>query len=164
MPAENAVKTALAHKRRRRLPLIVLSGAVVLATALAGYYYSARCGGRYEDGKLVINGQSHQLEIAKDSAAQQKGLSGRRCMKAHHAMLFPFTETGTHCFWMKDMRFPIDIIWLNEAKEVVHIEHNVSPDSYPNSFCPDEAARYVLELKAVQAKRLGIEPGTAVNF
>jgi len=63
-------------------------------------------------------------------------------------MLFVFPEDGVYRFWMKDMRFSIDIIWLSDSGEVLHIEHSLAPSTYPNSYGPTTSARYVLEVPA----------------
>jgi uncharacterized protein len=64
-----------------------------------------------------------------------------------------FDREGYQGFWMKEMNFPIDIVWLNKDKKIVHIEHNVSPDTYPKIFNPNnefnnEKSLYVLETNA----------------
>lgn len=82
----------------------------------------------------------------------------------NEAMLFVFERSGEHCFWMKDTRIPLDMIWLNEQKQVVHIEENVQPESYPKSFCPDEAALYVVEVNAGQVSASGIQEDQSVTF
>lgn len=72
-------------------------------------------------------------------------------------MLFVFEEDGYHAFWMKDMKFSIDMIWLDESMAIVHIERNVSPSSYPNTYKSPEPARYVLEVQAGTADRLNLQ-------
>jgi len=63
-------------------------------------------------------------------------------------MLFVFENPGIHGIWMKDMKFPIDIIWLDKDMSVISKELNVSPDTYPQVFYPSREAYYVLEVKA----------------
>jgi uncharacterized membrane protein (UPF0127 family) len=66
---------------------------------------------------------------------------------------------------MKDMHFPIDIIWIGADYKVAAMEINVSPKTYPDSFVNrDKLAQYVLEIKANRSKSLGIDIGTPVNF
>ena len=57
-----------------------------------------------------------------------------------------FDEAGIYAFWMKDMMFPIDIIWLDEGFRVVAIAENAAPSSFPNLFTPSSPAQYVLEV------------------
>jgi uncharacterized membrane protein (UPF0127 family) len=63
---------------------------------------------------------------------------------------------------MKDMRVPLDIIWLSDTGDIVHIERSVSPDSYPRVFYPGTPARYVLEMRAGQAALRKWEVGSRV--
>jgi uncharacterized protein len=82
-------------------------------------------------------------------------------------MLFVFENEAEHIFWMKDMRFPIDIIWLDSNKTIIHIEHNVQPCSF-GSFCPtykpDGNSLYVLETVAGFANKYAIVQGTQAEF
>jgi len=86
-----------------------------------------------------------QLEIADTDAERILGLSGRESLPAGMGLLFVFEEPGMHGFWMKDMKFAIDIIWLGENYEVLGIEKNVSPQTYPEVFYPPQPVKYVLE-------------------
>lgn len=74
-------------------------------------------------------------------------------------MVFVFDKPGTQCMWMKNMQFPIDIIWLDEAKKVTSIVPNVSPSSYPMQYCGATTTKYVIELNAGETKRAGIKLG-----
>jgi uncharacterized membrane protein (UPF0127 family) len=79
-------------------------------------------------------------------------------------MLFIFDKPATYPFWMKDMKFPIDVVWLNSDHNVVTVKSNVSPASYPETFQNSAPAQYVLELKAGQAKALEINNKTNLSF
>jgi uncharacterized membrane protein (UPF0127 family) len=60
---------------------------------------------------------------------------------------------------MKDMKFPIDMIWFDEKKQVVHVEESAQPDSYPESFCPPVDAKYILEVPAGSARAWSLASG-----
>lgn len=107
---------------------------------------------------------TYYLQVAADQTAQQKGLGGRISLPTNSGMLFWFSGQQQRCFWMKDMQFPLDIIWLDGNKRVVHEERDLSPATYPHTYCPPEPARYVLELNAGQAQRAGIVPDEALTF
>ena len=98
---------------------------------------------------------------------QRVGLGVRESMEEGEAMLFPFATESRHPFWMNGMKFPIDIIWLDADKRVVHIEHNLQP--CPNivdcpNYAPDEDALYVLETVAGFSERHGVVEGTQAEF
>lgn len=94
----------------------------------------------------VIGEASITLEIADTDMKRLRGLSNLVSIPQNHGMLFIFDSNDYHGIWMKDMNFSIDILWLNEYNEVIHIEKNVSPKTFPNVFKPESPARYVLEL------------------
>jgi len=98
-------------------------------------------------------------EVVRTQADQTRGLSGRRELPAGTGMLFVYNEPGSRTFWMPDMHFSIDIIWFDVAKRVVHIEHAVSPDTYPETFTSRTPAQYVLEVPAGWAKEQGAQVG-----
>ncbi|HXY18184.1 MAG TPA: DUF192 domain-containing protein, partial [Candidatus Nitrosopolaris sp.] len=69
-------------------------------------------------------------------------------------------------FWMKDMKFPIDMIWISSSHKAVVVEEDVKPSTYPDRFVNpvNHPAQYVLELQAHASTRLGINPGTPIKF
>lgn len=99
------------------------------------------------------------LEVVETAAARGHGLSGRTTLPDDYGMLFVFEEDGEYGFWMKDMLIPIDMIWIANDGTIVHIEHNASPDSYPQSFLPGAPARFVLETRAGYAQEHGWNVG-----
>ena len=109
--------------------------------------------GRPHPPQLRIGSKTFALEVADGEAARVKGLSGRDRLPANTAMLFVFPSAKRACFWMKDMRFPIDIVWLDKAKKITHIEKRVEPGSFPRTYCAEDRAKYVLELAAGSADR-----------
>ena len=88
---------------------------------------------------------SFRVEIANTDAERMTGLSGRDALTGYDGLLFVFPESGYYTIWMKDMRFPIDIIWIDENLKVVHIDKNISPDTYPRVFRPIRPVKYIVE-------------------
>ena len=107
---------------------------------------------------------SYAAEVVDTVPTRQKGLSGRKCIPAGQGMLFSFDEAGKHGFWMQDMHFAIDIIWLDNDLKVVTVENGVLPSTYPHIYFPTENARYALELKAGQASSHGVVIGSTAQF
>lgn len=130
---------------------------------------NSACGPYRNDRSITINGAAFKTEIAKSQAEFAKGLSGRPCILADQAMLFAFTQEGQYRFWMKDMKFPIDIIWINSADRVAAMEIDVDPSTYHSKspFFENDTkhlAKFVLEIKANRSKELGMVLGTPVIF
>ncbi len=94
-------------------------------------------------------------EIAVSEEERARGLMFREKLLEDQAMLFLFETEDIHSFWMKNMRFPIDILWLDKNRRIVHIEARVSP--CPHEPCPTYApaapAAFVLELQSGCAER-----------
>ncbi|OYX42108.1 hypothetical protein B7Y94_04015 [Candidatus Saccharibacteria bacterium 32-49-12] len=112
---------------------------------------------------VSVGGVVLQADVAKTPQELQKGLGGRTSLGRDEAMLFVFESDGPQSIWMKDMKFPLDIIWLDRAKRVVHIERHVQPDAVPHdTYESTVPARYVLEMNAGRAN--GIEVGSLASF
>lgn len=118
----------------------------------------------YDTTQVVLQTTLYTLEIADTDTLRERGLSYRTRLAPHTGMLFVFDAPALLKFWMKDMNFPLDIIWLNEDKKIVHIEHSLSPDTYPQSFGPDIPTQYVIELNAGEAKKANLSVDTVVDF
>ena len=145
--------------KRKRYILYGVGGLVALFLLLSpSIFYSP------PKAELRVDNHKISLEIVRTTAAQAQGLGGRSSMPADEGMLFVQDTPAVACFWMKGMRFPLDIIWLDGAKKVVGIRPNVLPSTYPKSFCPDQPAKYVVELNAGQARKLGIGETQTLNF
>lgn len=118
----------------------------------------------FNDDVLVIENQKIMVEVADEPSERSVGLANREKLASDQGMLFVFKTNDYYCFWMKDTKIPLDIIWLDENKTVVDVRTNVRPESYPESFCPNQKARYVLELNAGSVEDLGVGPGSIASF
>ena len=139
----------------------IIAGAI-LAVAVAGVVMIASLSSR--KALLSIGGQPVYARIADTADKRHKGLSGTKELASDEAMLFIFDHPSDWGIWMKDMNYSIDIVWLDEDKRVVHIERDVSPDTYPRVFRPDEGALYVVELPAGFASQHGLGLGQVISF
>lgn len=147
----------------------------LFAGVLAGlmlFVWSMTPGGRtIDDTCTIISNETSQeevcvqLERVSSPADVRQGLSGREELALEEGMLFDFGREAEHCMWMKDMNFALDIIWLDNDGTVVSALSNVSPESYPEVFCNEEApARYVLEVNAGIAEMAHIVPGQQIEL
>ncbi len=113
---------------------------------------------------LTLGSTSLQASVADSDAERQQGLSNTPYLPDGVVKLFVFESNNIWSFWMKDMNYPIDMIWLDEHKVVVHIESDVTPESYPAPFKPTVPARYVIETEAGFAATSGIVVGTIATW
>tara|TARA_B100000683_G_C12378722_1_gene510313 strand:+ start:538 stop:1014 length:477 start_codon:yes stop_codon:yes gene_type:complete len=104
------------------------------------------------------------LEPAITREEKTRGLSGRESLSLEEGMFFIYSTPQQYSFWMKDMLFSIDIIWLDEEFRVVNIKHNVSPDTYPTTFVPTQEAQYVVEVQNGFAKSHEVKIGEVLEI
>jgi uncharacterized protein len=116
----------------------------------------------FPENTLRIGGKTISVEIADTNEERAQGLSGRERLALGTGMLFVFEEPALHGFWMKDMNFSIDIVWIDENWTVVSVDRGVLPKTFPKAFYPASPAKYVLELNSGVAAELGIDTGREV--
>lgn len=114
--------------------------------------------------EVQIAGQTIKVELAKTPSARAQGLSGRQGLNDNEGLLFVFDQLGKYSFWMKDMNFPIDMIWLGENMQVVYIKKDARPELYPESYGSDENAKYVLEVVSGFAEKNNLKVGDVIEF
>lgn len=114
----------------------------------------------FEDGYCIT------VEVKDTAEERALGLMFRESLDEDQGMLFIFDSADRYTFWMKNMKIPIDIIFLNSDKEIVHITHNAKPcfEDPCELYAPDEAALYVVEVKAGFSERHNLEEGEMVGF
>ncbi len=154
MPKANDAKIRLG--RSLTVCLVSIALLLVLAFLLVN---------RQEDNKpeVMLGDRLLNLEVADTEAERVQGLSDRKSLGTNNAMLFVFPDVNEECMWMKDMRFALDIVWLNNSKQIVKMVQKISPDTYPQTFCSPNT-KYVLELSAGSVQKYGLKTGQRLNF
>lgn len=140
---------------------IIVSAAILFFVAWYVFFRAYSFNGNKIE-KISIKGHDFNVEIVSSPDKLQKGLGEREKMCKLCGMLFVFQKEGNHSFWMKGMRFPLDIIWLKDGK-VVYIEKNVSEKSQ-DILSADSAADSVLELNAGISDEIGINEGDKIEI
>lgn len=115
-----------------------------------------------ENHILKVGNTSINVDIADTPALQERGLSGRKALLDNQGMYFIFDHAGIYPFWMKEMNFPIDIIWIDDHMSVTDITKNVLPSSFPQTFASKVPVRFVLEVQSGFAARHGVKMGDQV--
>ena len=114
---------------------------------------------------LKIKGQAIKAEIAQTPAEQIRGLSFRRFLAEDEGMLFIYPDYQTRNFWMKDMKFPLDILWLKDNQIVGFVKNIPAPTSSQLMiYQSNEPVNYVLELKAGWLEKNQVQVGDKVEF
>lgn len=145
----------------------------IFAIPLLGYFYFLEDG---RDVPLIPGFQGElkplvsigdvpvRVDVADNPSERQLGLSGRDNLPATEGLLFVFPESDYHGIWMKDMRFPIDVIWIDEHFKVIDITRNLKPETFPRIFEPRVPARFIIETNSNFTASFGIKIGDAVAF
>ena len=126
-----------------------------------------RSGNGYRQVNVSVNGLVLIADIAATDEQRTKGLSVKDSLAENEAMLFVFDNEAQYTFWMKNMKFPIDIIWIDAGKTVVHIEHSLQPcrsDLLCPTYKPVDDSLYVLETVGGFAEKHDIAKGARVEF
>jgi len=117
--------------------------------------------------RATINGHSITLLIARTEKEKEIGLSSRKNLPKDEGMIFPFATPGNYPFWMKDMKFSIDIIYLRDQK-IVTILKNVKPPSSlignPPIYTPSAPSDTVIEINAGLSDTYKLKTGEKINY
>jgi uncharacterized protein len=143
------------------------AAALILGLATGLHLFCMGGGGEPRFVKVFFaSGASVTAELAVTEEERARGLMFREKILPDQGMLFVFEDMGLHSFWMKNTLIPLDMLWLDNDKRIVHIESGVPPcqeDPCP-SYGPRVPARYVLELKSGRAGELGLKVYDRLQF
>ncbi len=161
----------------------MLIGVPLLAVALALLWYASSESRRQPETerdfasqfpgdtvptRAVIGGRSFNLEVARDATSRSRGLGGRDALLDDWGMLFVFPQEGFHRFWMKDVGFALDLIYIAGDGTIVDVRTMAPepgvPDAELTLYVPSTEALLALEIGGGLSRRYGIEPGTVVRF
>ncbi|MDQ5885002.1 MAG: uncharacterized protein QG645_164 [Patescibacteria group bacterium] len=114
--------------------------------------------------KVQIGDVNYSLELVSTDATRQQGLSEKPNLEPNTGMLFDFKQNGYWQIWMKDMNFAIDILWLNNQKQVVGVKQDALPQNYPESYGAEQQSQYVVELPAGSVNERNIKIGDTLTW
>lgn len=139
--------------------ILLLTASLVLTLVKEGNEQGAKFV-RVKIGLMLID-----AEVADTTLAQAKGLSGRVGLEENQGMFFIFKEQAIQKFWMKDMRFPLDIVWIRDNR-VIGILYGIEPESNdsPKIYTSPQTVDKVLEINAGVASKFGIKVGDTVEL
>jgi uncharacterized membrane protein (UPF0127 family) len=157
MPKKHPKKTASAPKRPLA-SLLVGIALVIGGLSILGYSLLNR------QPRVIVAGDAIIVEVADQAEEQIQGLSNRQSLPRTSGMLFVFDEPKIPSFWMKDMQFNLDMIWINADGQIVDIDWNLRPETYPETFSPDSLVRYTLEVNGGLSDERGWQVGDIVEF
>lgn len=160
--------------------------AIVLAFLVALLALAAACGGSPQPPaaptptetptpaaqrvEVRIGDLTVQAELALTQEQRSQGLSGRPSLPREGGMLFVFPQEGQPGFWMRGMRFPLDLVWISRDGRVVDLTEDANPvdpalpDDQVPRYRPDQPVLSVLEVNAGVIREAGIQVGDTVTF
>ena len=117
---------------------------------------------------LTIDGATFHVDLATTPAEQEQGLGGRASLAPDSGMLFEFDIPASYPFWMKDMQFPLDFIWIDATGHIAGVTENVDPqigasDSELKLYTPPVPVTKILEVNAGTVKLIGAKVGDPVE-
>jgi uncharacterized protein len=126
-------------------------------------------GSKTASSSLTLKGHTFYLDLADTVAKRSQGLSGRTGLRDDQGMFFIFPYYAKQSFWMHDMNFPIDIVWI-AGDEIVDISHNVpaplpgQSDAELTLYTPSVPVNRVLEINAGLAEKYGFKIGDKITL
>lgn len=137
-------QTKLVNNRYSNKSILLISTTVILVVVVVLVVYVAK----HSKTKVILGDTVITVGVADTPEAQMRGLGSQEKLKLNQGMLFVFSDGKPHGFWMKDMRFPIDIIWFDANNRIVYVKEGAEPASYPEIFTPTVSTPLVLEVPA----------------
>lgn len=144
------------------LLLIALAGVVLFQGYIKNGFFSF-----LKSTTVTVNNQKFNVSVARTDKEKQIGLSEKKSLGQSEGMLFIFDKPDFYSFWMKNMQFPIDIIYINGSKVVTVLPNQqkpVSENDTPPILKPDQPADKVLEINAGLSDKYNIKPGDNVTI
>jgi uncharacterized membrane protein (UPF0127 family) len=123
--------------------------AIIVGIVVLGAWFAASSMAQ-KHPQVCFGASCVDVDVVSEQKDLELGLSGRADMPKDYGMLFVFASEGRYRFWMKEMKFNLDILWINQAGEIVYIAPNLSPCIPENCplYTPPQNARYVLEVNS----------------
>lgn len=142
----------------------LLVGIVIVCTVFFVYQkygdtFTSVFVGEQSDYTVYLDKVALTVTVADSDVELKKGLSGVDYLEELGGKLFIFDSEEAHGIWMKEMLLPIDVMWFDNNLELVHIEENIDPDTYPTVYIPKTPARFILETNAHFVQALQVQLG-----
>lgn len=118
----------------------------------------------WSEAQIKVGDSPLTVHVAANGAARSQGLSGRVSLGNEEGALFLFPTADRYGFWMKDMKFPLDIIWVGDNGRVAAVSTNLTPDTYPTIFSAPVPVRQVIEVNSGWVIAHQVSPGVLVTI
>ena len=139
----------------------------LLIIMMVGGYFIYNNYSKNSNKVCIENKACFYVEIADSPSERERGLSGKQSLETDRGMLFIFEKETLPGFWMNDMNFPIDMIWIDKNKKIIGIEESLEPCEEGKEcpvFYPKREAMYVLEINSGLSKTYDFGENDSVSF
>jgi uncharacterized membrane protein (UPF0127 family) len=114
--------------------------------------------------KIYTPNKIYNVLVAKDEEERRLGLSYTKSLEENTVVLFDLGAPGNYGFWMKDMNYPLDIVFLDINMKVISFIDDADPSSYPTIFYPQSPASFVLEMNAGERTISGLDKDVKIYY
>lgn len=146
---------------------VVFFSSVLLLVIIKVMLFPSNLQSTLETKKLMIRNQTFTIELAQASKQRELGLSYRTSLGKYNGMLFSFETPGLYRFWMKEMNFPLDFLWIRDNK-IVDLSESIPPPKSVNGqimfVTPKEPVNAVVEINAGLIQELHIQKGDLITI
>jgi uncharacterized membrane protein (UPF0127 family) len=140
---------------------------LILLLIIAFFFTQSYFGFFTTKATATVKNHIFSIDVAKTPKEKEIGLSGKTSISTDYGMYFPFEKADYYAFWMKNMKFPIDIIFLKDNKIVTIFQNVPAPTSDTDKlplYQPDEPANAVLEITAGLSQKYSLSKGDTILF
>jgi uncharacterized membrane protein (UPF0127 family) len=117
----------------------------------------------YARTHMLYHSQSLNLYVADTEKKREQGLSGVQKLNDHEGMIFIFSKPDYYAFWMKDMNFSLDFIYLHKDT-IVDLKSDISPLSYPETIQPIKPSDKIIEVNSGTIKKIQAKIGDVIQL
>lgn len=154
-------------KNNNKITIILISIIIFASVALLTFFFSIDKSKNIVIQKdyIEINDTKIEIEYSRSAEEKKQGLSDRESLCGNCGMLFVYNDYENLAFWMKNMHFPLDIIWIRDNK-ILKISNDLPPEGEKpeKTYSADEPVNFVLEVNAGFCENNGINVGDVVKF
>lgn len=145
----------------RKIVFFLTTALFFLLIILAVFF----CSQNENNKKVCFKENCYSVEIANTQEQREKGLMFREKIEKNQGMLFINESEGIYPVWMKNMNFPLDIVWLDKDMKTVYIYKNAQPCANEcQNIVPDKMAQYIVEINAGEADKNKVKTGDILIF
>lgn len=154
-------------KKHFILALVIVFGLAALVFGSFGLfaklYETGQAPLSYKQTEIVFKNTVVRADVSDTNALRVRGLSGRANLPDGSGMWFAYEKEGDHSIWMKEMNFPLDILWFDRNFRLVAVKENAIPESFPEAFVSATPSLFVLEVSAGFVQKYQVAAGDTVT-